>query len=208
MPRDLPSRSTLTVSGQATLSADPDLSLMTINLSAQAPSEGEAVLLATRRSGELRAALHEKFVDVRKLVTTAIDIQTDSGNVIAHLKLRLEGVLRQSWLDAVTTAVQAIDPTARVRLGFGLQDPAALQQRVLIKAIADARHNADALARASDLRLGEILSVDYEEAETLEEALESPTMPVPLTGGLRLENCGRMPVRFSDRLKVAWAIDR
>lgn len=64
----------------------------------------------------------------------------------------------------VSDACIAAGATAIGRISFGLANPAAARAQAMAKAVADARLNAEALARATGLRIVSIESIGYPDA--------------------------------------------
>jgi uncharacterized protein len=64
----------------------------------------------------------------------------------------------------VSDACIAAGATAIGRISFGLANPAAARAQAMAKAVADARLNAEALARATGLRIVSIKSIGYPDA--------------------------------------------
>ena len=200
---------TLVVEGAATLCAEPDLAKLTIDLAAESNDYANTMVLVAERAKELREGLMAKFVDVRKMRTEDFSVRqvAEDGSHEGSCRMYLEGALRQSWLDLVMDALAEVAPEAVVNLEFGLQDPDALQQRVLVKAVADARRNADALARAADVRLGKIVNVLYREGSDKVAHISSLRLNIPLDADVEIGDFGSVPAEYSDRVRVVWSLN-
>lgn len=124
----------------------------------------------------------------------------------AH-SLALELPIDQDLLNRILTrvATSASEPT--VSISFDISDKEALRQHVLRTAVANARTNAEVLADAASLSLGEIVRIEY---GALEVRFRSRPIMYEMT-----ETAAEAPAPditpFSmdaeDSVTVVWAID-
>ncbi len=200
----------LRVNGYAKLAAEPDLARLDISLTVQADDYPAAIMLLAAKAKAVRAGLNARFVDTRKMRTGEFSIKpvepVQGTQHRGYCVMTLQGTLKQNWIDLVLDSLAESAPDVQVELQFGLQDPEALRQRVLVKAVAEARRNAEVLARAAGVQLGPVNSVSYD--ETVHNAeISSPKIIIPLDVEVNISDFGLVPAEYGDGVTVTWSLD-
>lgn len=200
---------TLRVNGYAKLAAEPDLARLDISLTVQADDYPNAIMALAAKAKAVRAGLNGRFVDTRKMRTGEFLIEpsgtAQSDHHAGRCVMTLQGTLKQNWLDLVLDALAESAPDVQVELQFGLQDPEALRQRVLVKAVAEARRSAEVLARAAGVQLGPVSSMSYD--ETVHNAeISSPKIIIPLDVEVNISDFGLVPAEYGDGVTVIWEL--
>lgn len=201
----------LQVQGYARLTAEPDLASLDITLSVSGADYATTIIALAAKSKAVREGLHSKYVDIRKMRTGEFKIQPDTSTTppsgyIGRCVMVLRGTLKQNWLDLVLDGLAATAPDVQVELEFGLQEPETLRQRVLVKAVAEARRNAEVLAKAAGVKLGPVTNVNYDESAHSAE-ISSPRIIIPLDVEIKLADFGLIPAEYGDGVRVTWELE-
>lgn len=163
---------TVRVSGNATISAPADMVTLQIAVVTEYLSSQEAVSTNRRRSNAALTALRTALGDEAELETLGFSLnpQYDYNNKSAGNTRTLRGYLARNVLQVRTSQIErigeAIDAAATAgsneiqSLVFGLRDPKPLRMRALGVATRNARQKADAIAKALDVEVGRIRSVE------------------------------------------------
>ncbi len=202
------------VSGRGEARARPDLAILEIGVEARRPSVEEARAQAATAQAAVLEALRGAGIEERDLRTTQLSIQPDFeygetgrrllGYVVTNtVEARIHDLDRIQR--AIDTAVAAGGDLTRLQgLRFELSEPEAVQREARADAIANARAEAEQLAQALGVRLGEPLSVD--------EVSSEPVHPMMM----RMEaadSAAATPVQPGEtevvvEVRVRWAIAR
>ena len=119
--------------------------------------------------------------------------------------LRLELPLDQDLLNRTLAQLAQSASQATFSIYFAVKDGNALRQRVLADAVARARENAETLAQAAGVQLGDILRIDYgwteirvSERIMSYDASMAYSMPIP--------DIEPDEIEAGDNVTVVWAI--
>jgi len=165
----------ITVKGIGSITAQPDLTTITMKLETKtmdyeqtmqrATSEIELVRQALISIGHERQAL--KTIDFN--VNTDYDSQRDAeGNFIRRFTgykcshaLKLEMDFNMKRLGETLDAISASGASPEFQIAFSVKDKAAVSAELLESAIANAKDKAAILAKAANVQLGDIQRIDY-----------------------------------------------
>jgi len=170
----------LSALGEGAVVVRPDQAELRFGIWQWGPSAVEAEALARASADQVVAALKSAGVDadaisVSEAVVSA-ETQPSSGSTTiagftATREIRV--VLRNlNRLQAVTEAALAAGATSRAAPVYSLQNPEHSRQAAIKAALEDARRQAEALARAGGVSLGEMHGL-----EVLEESGETCSTP-------------------------------
>lgn len=165
-------RATLTVSGEGTASAVPDMASLTSGVVSEGKTAREALDANSASVAAMIAAIKAAGVEARDISTSGFSVHpqyappkkdsseapritgyqvTNSVTVRARDLGKLGGLL-----DAlVTNGANQING-----LSFSVAKPEALEDAARVAAVKDARRQAELVAEASDVRLTRIVSID------------------------------------------------
>lgn len=158
------------VSGRGKARAEPDLAIVDIGVEARRPTVAEAREQAAAAQQRVFDALAAAGIEERDLRTTRLSIQPDYeysqtgrrllGYVVTNtVEARVRDLARIQ--EAIDTAVAAGGDLARLNgIRFELSDPERVEAEARALAIERARAEAQQIADALGVRLGEPLSVD------------------------------------------------
>jgi uncharacterized protein YggE len=158
------------VSGRGKARATPDLAIVDLGVEARRPTVEEARELAAGAQRGVLEALAAAGVEERDIRTTQLSIQPDYeysetgrrllGYVVTNtVEARIRDLSRVHT--AVDTATRAGGDLTRVNgIRFELSEPESVARQARAEAIANARAEAEQIAEALGVRLGEPLAVE------------------------------------------------
>ena len=171
----------ITVIGQGTVSAAPDIAQANLGVQVTAPT----VVEATRQSNATMAAV------IAKLKAAGIadkDIQTSNYSIFPQRNTggpnNSSEITGYQVINTVMVTIRNLNQVGQVldqaiqagannisNITFGFSNPARLQLQALNQAMADAQARADELAKSSGVQRGEVLSMS--------EVISSGPVPRP-----------------------------
>lgn len=192
---------TLTVKGTGRESLKPDQILITCTLSAKDTDYNALTSLEAEKLEELTKALEGVGFDKSEIKTSSFNIGTEYENYQTEdrtWKRRFLGYsldhglslafdydmkLLNKVINALSSCEKA-DPSFNI--GFTVNDKESASDRLLQKAVKDARRKAAAIAEAAGVSLGEIQNICFDNQEA---AFASPTVFGRAAGGAKLFSC-------------------
>jgi len=173
----------VSVGGEGKVSGAPDIAVLTLGVSALAPSVKDARDQAATAMKGIVDSIKGNGVDAKDIQTTQLSIQPeytwrDSNQVLTGYRVT----------NIVTAKLRNIDNTSKViddaaaaggdltqiqGISFTIDDPAKLRDEARQEAVADAKAKAQRLAELSGVGLGKVMSIS--------ETFTAP--PVPLAQG-------------------------
>lgn len=166
----------VTVRGTGEASLAPDTIQINLTLEARAEVYEEAIQLAATQLEELRLCLAKEGFTKSDLITTQFSVNTDYENVkneagefirvfkgyIVRNQLTLAFPINNERLGRVLRTLSQCESHPEFSIQYLLKDDQELQALVLKDAVNNAKQNAQTLARASGITLGEIVSIQYD----------------------------------------------
>lgn len=167
---------TMTVKGTGQATLPPDTIELDFNLESRAETYEETIGLAGARLEQLRACLGHVGFDKSDLVTTNFSIDTDyesikneTGDYIRVFKgyivrnyLKLSFPIDTTRLALILEQLSTCEANPEVTIHFLLKNDTQLKEILLENAVADATQKANILAKASGVRLDDILAISYD----------------------------------------------
>lgn len=166
---------TITVKGTGRASAKPDLVVMSMTVEAKDADYDRAMEAAAVQIRRLRESVRAAGFAQDDLRTVSFNVRTDyrnvrdesggyrqefDGFVVSH-NLKLEFDFDTERLSRAIVAVANSIAKPELNIAFTVKDQTAVQEEMLKDAVANAREKAEILCRASAVRLGTLLSIDY-----------------------------------------------
>lgn len=161
----------ISVSGEGTAAAVPDMATITLGVSAQNASAAEAMEEASASISDILARLDGLGLQPRDIQTSDLSLTPLWSNRASGSASppRIEGfeasnrlTLRVRDLDTLGAVLEAAISDGANRLGglsFGLRDPGPVLDAARRNAVADARRRAEVYAQAAGLTLGPVISM-------------------------------------------------
>lgn len=163
---------TLEIQGSGEIKVAPDQGILYLDLDAKAMDFGEAVNLLSKNEKLILKKLESLGYKAEKVKTTNFSVREniiwrngtriDSG-YIASQSMRLEFPNSKKNIGEFLDKFQAGKTDAQIRFGFTLSDElkASSKEKVLEKAVKDAKRNAELLAKFSEVELGGVSRIIY-----------------------------------------------
>lgn len=164
---------TITVAGEGEATGVPDVAITTLGVDASAPKAGSAVADASARMKAVVDALRRARVADRDIRTEEFSVFFESDpnpprsenpparpagsyRVRNTVQVTIRDIVRAS---EVLDAALAAGANAVSGIRFTIEDPASLRTKARERAVADSRSRAEALARASGVAVGPVVSI-------------------------------------------------
>ena len=166
---------TITVRGVGKASVKPDLIVINISIESKRREYSEAFKRAGEKIEALRQAIINSGFDEKDLKTTDFKVDTVEkdtkdrygnwqsvfdGFRCSH-KLKLEFDFDTEKLGKVLDNLSKCDGRPNFKINFSLKDPSVISDELLISATENAKNKAEVICKASNVELGELLSINY-----------------------------------------------
>ena len=166
---------TITIKGTGKVSVKPDLIIITMQLESHDYDYEKTMKLAAESVNILQNAIIKAGFNKEDLKTTDFNIRThyesyrDKDNnyksrfdgYVCEQGLKLEFDFNTSVLSNVLTSIGKATVEPNLNIQFSVKDKDAINEELLIRATENARRKAEVLARASNVTLGDLISIDY-----------------------------------------------
>lgn len=166
---------TITARGIGNISVKPDYITLSMTIDSQGKSYDRAMEEASRRIGVLQDTAVRVGCEKDALKTLSFNVETRYESVkdrqgnyeqefsgyacIYRLKLSFDFDSKQ--LARVISAIADSGAKPEMSIAFTVKNPAKVNEDLLINAAENAKAKAEILCKASGIKLGELLSIDY-----------------------------------------------
>ncbi|MEW6566572.1 MAG: SIMPL domain-containing protein [Chloroflexota bacterium] len=160
---------TISVTGTGSTRLPPDLALVTLGVQTQGPDVGEAVDENNRKVTDVIGAIRELGVAAADVATTQFSVSTqqlydENGQLTGEVTYWVDNLVsvRLRELDKLGQLLQqALSHGANTvqNVTFTVENPEDELDAARLLAIQDARDQAEQLAKAAGVELGEVLTV-------------------------------------------------
>ena len=161
----------ITVQGQGSVEGVPDMAVLTMGVSHQADTAGDAMALVAGAAQEMLARLEAMGVEARDMQTSELSLhpvwerdryenrapKVIGFNASTQVTVKLRDL---AGVGKVLDAVLQDGANQFNGLRFSLQDPDPQMNEARVAAVADARARAELYAKAAGVTLGPVLSID------------------------------------------------
>ena len=166
---------TITVKGIGKASVRPDCIQIDISLNSKRKGYQEALKRAEEKIGAVRQAVKNAGFEDDALKTTDFSVQIAKNSVkdrygnwtevfegfrCSH-SLRLEFDFDNKKLGQILTELSKCDGRPDFNIRFTVKNPAEVTDELLINATNNARKKAEILCAASNVKLGNLITIDY-----------------------------------------------
>ena len=166
---------TITVKGTGTATAAVDLIRLILSLESTDFDYGFAMRFAERKIESLKDALATVGFDRKDLKTLSFNVSTDYRNEKDHNgnykrvfngyecshRLKVEFDFDTKRLASTLNAIATCVANPELSIVFTVKDPSAISADLLRSATTNAREKAEILCSASNVKLGDLLTIDY-----------------------------------------------
>lgn len=166
---------TITARGIGNISVKPDYITLSMTIDSQGKSYDRAMEEASRRIGVLQDTAVRVGCEKDALKTVSFNVETRYESVkdrqgnyerefsgyacIYRLKLSFDFDSKQ--FARVISAIADSGAKPEMSIAFTVKNPAKVNEDLLINAAENAKAKAEILCKASGIKLGELLSIDY-----------------------------------------------
>lgn len=166
---------TITVKGIGKASAKPDYVVLSMSLGAQDMNYEKAMEQAADQIEQLRNSLVGIGFEKESVKTTNFDVRTDhdqvrdkygnyqsvfNGYIVSHA-LKVEFDFDSKRLADALSILATCLANPKLTIGFTIKDPTDINEEMLRSATANAKRKAEILCEASNVKMGQLLSIDY-----------------------------------------------
>lgn len=215
----------IAVAGHGTVEVPPDFSTVSVGVTTQGLTVGEAGSENASRMAVIIAALRKLGIEAKDIATSGYDVspryQPRPPNSYDNDSLR--PIIGYSVVNMITVKLRDMTKTSQVidtaiasgannvgNVSFGVDDDTEMLDRVRKAAIEDARHRAQIFAVASHLELGRALSINEGGANLQVELGRSyvSASPLQVTGSSEIQTTPIMvrQIRVEARVTVLYAV--
>jgi uncharacterized protein YggE len=166
---------TITIKGTGKVSVKPDLIIITMCLESHDYEYEKTMKLAAESINILQNAIEKAGFNKDNLKTTDFNIRThyesyrDKDNnyksrfdgYICEHGLKLEFDFDTEVLSNLLTAIGKAMVEPNLNIQFSVKDKDAVNEELLIRATENAKSKAEILTKASNVTLGDLISIDY-----------------------------------------------
>ena len=190
---------TITVKGMGNVKTAPDYVVVSMNLEAQGMEYEETMEQAAQQIDYLNTSLEAVGFEKRSVKTTNFNVRTAyesvkdkngnyksvfNGYVCSH-RLKVEFDFDTKRLAQTISAISKSLAKPELSIAFTVKDPSAINKELLRSATINAREKAEILCEASDVELGDLLTIDYNWGELnivsrTDYMLEERVMSMPM----------------------------
>lgn len=195
--------------------AEPDTTVIVLELSAAAPKYEDAMLAAEEKIDIFRYALKEAGLDHAQFTTTNFTISRNyesSRDALGNYRRRRNGFICKQELQiefefdvrrlsAILWAVSRCGATPDFPIVFSVRKNGAMSQSALDDAVEKARVKAELLAKACGVKLGKLVKVNYDVKDVYK-----PTKPQ--LSSEDIFPAASAGVNVEDTVTFIWAIDQ
>ena len=190
---------TITVKGMGNVKTAPDYVVVSMNLEAQGMEYEETMEQAAQQIDYLNTSLEAVGFEKKSVKTTNFNVRTAyesvkdqngnyksifNGYVCSH-RLKVEFDFDTKRLAQTLSAISKSLAKPELSIAFTVKDPSAINKELLRSATINAREKAEVLCEASDVELGDLLTIDYNWGELnivsrTDYMLEERVMAMPM----------------------------
>ena len=170
---------TITVKGKGHVSAKSDWIVVSMRLETAHAEYDKTTELAAEKIANLNAALEEIGFEAKSIKTTDFNVRTDYESVrdkdgnyknvfngyVCNHNLKVEFDFDSKRLGLVLAALSSCFAKPEFFVAFTVKDPSAISRELLVSAAQNAKQKAEILCSASGVKLGELVSIDYNWSE-------------------------------------------
>ncbi len=205
---------TIRVRGSAEISAPPDTTVISFEVESRNYDYGACMERLAEKTENLRQEMVSVGLERDQLKTIHFDVSTEYERIYekrkfrgykAYHRLKVEFPLDKDYLNKVLQVLSNTESHASFDIAFKIADPDPFRHQVIAKAVENSRAKARVLAEAANVKLGEIVYIDYSWSEVrFESDFSIETMSSPLEA----PNFDFSPedVDVSDSVTVVWEI--
>jgi len=164
---------TVTSSGTGKASATPDQAVMSFGVTAQDKDAKAALEDVSKTAEQISAAVKKEGVDEKDIQTQNVSVFPISGpdsSQITGYQASLSVSVKVRDLESLSDVIGAASSAGASDISgpsFEVADDTPYQQEAIDKAVADARKSAEAMAKAADKSVGDVLRISSSSTDVI-----------------------------------------
>ena len=187
---------TITVTGQARVSAPPDMAVLRLGVSREARGASDAMRAASEAAAAVLAQVEASGVAPRDVQTANVSLaprwqhsQDTAPRVVGYVASNdlMVRVRDLESLGALMDAVVSDGANQMNGLSFAIADPRPLEDKARSEAVADARAKATLLAEAAGVGLGPVMTISenggFQQPMVMARGAMMESSAVPIAAG-------------------------
>lgn len=160
----------LKVVGNARVSAEPDLAVLSFRVEAKNMRYGASLHDLHAKVHRLRDIMHHSGLQTTDLKTTqfAVNPEYHYGNkantftgYLASHRLSIELPCDKELINKILDLIAGQETEVQVALQFSVKDKDQLRKKAMAKAVAEAKVNAAVLTESAGVKLGDLIRIHY-----------------------------------------------
>ena len=166
---------TITVKGIGKVSAKSDYVVLSMSLQAHHMNYEKTMDEATEQFEQLKKSLVSVGFDEESIKTKSFDVRIDqkrvedkngnykyvfNGYIVSHT-LKVEFDFDSKMLSYALNAVATCLANPQLTIAFTVKDSTVINEQMLRSATVNAKRKAEILCEASNVKMGQLLSIDY-----------------------------------------------
>lgn len=213
---------TITVKGRGHISLKPDTAVISINLTDVSKRYEDALKESSDKTSDIKLAVAKSGLDPNDLKTSSFNIDTEYKNVqdkngryrqvFSGYRYSVKSNIRfphdNKILGKLLYNLSESDASPEFFLSFTVKDAEQAKNEILEKAVADSKMKAEVMCKAADVRLGQILHIDYSWGEIEIYSRQSRLEAAPKMMALQSFDMDIEPedIDFEDTVTIIWEI--
>ncbi len=209
----------ITIKGVGSVSAKPDFVEITMSMVTKHMEYDRAMNLASKKINELNKALTSNGFSKEDIKTINFDVRTSylnekdfrgnyhktfDGYVVSH-ELKISFDFDMSRLAQALSALASCKACPEFQIDFTLKNQELLKNEILRAAAVNAKRKAELLCEALGVKLGALLSIDYDWSELEIECNTNFHVP-PISCGEPTIDIHPDNIHAEDSVSFAWEI--
>ncbi len=166
---------TITVKGFGKVTAKPDLVVLSMDLEAKNLKYEKAMETAAKQLDEIKNSLLDIGFEKGSVKTASFNVRTNyeqirdsngnyksvfDGYIVSH-DLKLSFDFDSDLLAESLSAIAETAANPRLGIDFTVKDATKINEEMLCSATSNAKRKAEVLCRAAGVKMGSLLSIDY-----------------------------------------------
>ncbi len=214
---------TITVKGIGNARVKPDYVVIMIYIDSHNKNYNRTIKNAARKIESLQEAVCEAGFEKSDLKTINFDVTTDyhheedrDGNgrrvfdgYVCSYTLRLSFDFDNQRLADTLTAIAGCDVDPDLDIGFTVKDPSVIRETLLRNAAENARKKAEILCAAANVKLGDLIHINYNWSEfkiQSRTSYKSVSRPVMLASKAGMPDITPDDIDANDTVAFIWEI--
>ena len=166
---------TITIKGMGKISVKPDLIVISMKLETENKEYDKTMKLASEKIEVLNNSLENIGFEKNSVKTTKFNVRTNYESVktkdgvyksvfcgyVCNHNLKVEFDFDTKRLARVIATISKCLAKPELSISFTVKDPSIISRELLISATENAKQKAESLCEASNVKLGELVSIDY-----------------------------------------------